>query len=85
MQEYAKNRVQEKGIDHMTVDELVNDITPKGRGNHIIIFFLLICKLETGCSCIEANEAFLPGMGSRLGVESWEFGDFWGLGVEKKF
>ncbi|KAL7645077.1 UNVERIFIED_CONTAM: hypothetical protein RMT77_003455 [Armadillidium vulgare] len=31
MKEYAKARIHERGISQITVDELVNDITPRGR------------------------------------------------------
>ncbi|KAK2147831.1 hypothetical protein LSH36_532g04054 [Paralvinella palmiformis] len=29
---YCKEIVRQKGLEHVTVDDLVNEITPKGRG-----------------------------------------------------
>ena len=40
--------VQNKGLEHITVDDLVAEITPKGRGEVLLVFCVCVCV----CVCV---------------------------------
>ena len=54
----------------------------RGPGRQSVVGRLLRSPLQPHHEEVVHPAAYQPGMRSRLGVESWEFGDFWGLGVE---
>jgi hypothetical protein len=37
LKEHCKKVIREKGLDKVSIEDLVADITPKGRGKHIVI------------------------------------------------
>lgn len=37
LKEYCKDVIRRKGLEKVTIEELVAEITPKGRGNEMVI------------------------------------------------
>ena len=44
--------VQNKGLEHITVDDLVAEITPKGRGVELLLFCMGMCYSMCVCVCV---------------------------------
>ena len=48
--------VQNKGLEHITVDDLVAEITPKGRGVELLLFCMGMCYCMCVCVCVGGGE-----------------------------
>ena len=44
--------MQNKGLEHITVDDLVAEITPKGRGVELLLFCMGMCYCMCVCVCV---------------------------------